>query len=91
MRIFSASGSIPAARYRRACTGAIARRRVGDACRIEVDGRSAVGVLGALALRDLFDDRLRDDVARAEGVSELLAVGVQEHGAVCARSPSGML
>ncbi len=32
-----------------------------------------------------FDDRRRDDVARAERVGELLAVGVQQHGAVGAR------
>ena len=37
------------------------------------------------ARRDLVDDRLRDDVARPERVGELLAVGVQEHGAVGAR------
>ena len=58
---------------------------LGDARRVEVDGGAAVGRLDALALRDLVDDRLRDDVARAERVGELLAVGVQEDGAVRAR------
>ena len=86
MRIFSASGSMPA--------GAVAAQHVrqrdlgvglGDARRVEVDRGAAVGRLDALALRDLVDDRLRDDVARAERVGELLAVGVQEHGAVRAR------
>ena len=53
-----------------------------DARRVEVDRRAAVGRLDALALRDLVDDRLRDHVARAERVGELLAVGVQQHRAV---------
>ena len=86
MKIFSASGSMPA--------GAVAAQHVrerelgvvrGDARRVEVDGGAAVGRLDALALRDLVDDRLADDVARAERVGELLAVGVQQHGAVRAR------
>ena len=86
MRIFSASGSMP--------PGAVAAQHVrerhvgvglGDARRVEVDRGAAVGRLDALALRDLVDDRLRDHVARAERVGELLAVGVQQHGAVGAR------
>src|SRR3954447_2586470 len=56
-----------------------------DARRVEVDRRTPVGRLDALALRDLVDDRLADDVARAERVGELLAVDVQEDGAVRAR------
>ena len=56
-----------------------------DARRVEIDGGPAVLRLDALALRDLVDDRLADDVARAERVGELLAVGVQENGAVGAR------
>ena len=58
---------------------------LGDARRVEVDRRAAVGRLDAAARRDLVDDRLRDHVARAERVGELLAVGVQQHGAVGAR------
>ena len=58
---------------------------LGDPRRVEEDGRAAVGRLDALALGDLVDDRLRDDVARPERVRELLAVGVQEHRAVGAR------
>src|SRR5579862_7449174 len=57
----------------------------GDARRVEIDGGAAVGRLDALALRDLVDDRLGDDVARAERVGELLLVGVEEDGAVRAR------
>ena len=56
-----------------------------DPRRIEVDGRAAILGLDALALRDLVEDRLADDVARAERVGELLAVGVQEDGAVGTR------
>ena len=52
---------------------------------VEVDGGAAVLGLDALALLDLVEDRLADLVARAERVGELLAVGVQEHGAVGAR------
>ena len=48
-----------------------------DARRVEVDRRAAVGRLDAVALLDLVEDRLADDVARAERVGELLAVGVQ--------------
>ena len=43
------------------------------------------GVSTPRARLDLVDDRLRDHVARPERVGELLAVGVQEHGAVRAR------
>src|SRR3569833_2832063 len=58
--------------------------RVGriDARRVEPHGGTTVGRLDALALRDLVDDRLRYDVARAERVGELLAVGVEQDGAV---------
>ena len=58
---------------------------LGDAGRVEVDGRATVRRLDALALRHLVEDRLRDDVARAERVGELLAVGVEQDGAVGAR------
>ena len=86
MRIRSASGSMPG----RAVAAQHVRQRdvgvgLGDPRRVEVDRRPAVGRLDAAARRDLVDDRLRDDVARAERVGELLAVGVQEHGAVGAR------
>ena len=53
-----------------------------DPRRVEVDRRPAVGRLDAAPCCDLVDDRLRDDVARAERVGELLALGVQQHGAV---------
>ena len=53
-----------------------------DPRRVEVDGGAAVLGLDALALLDLVEDRLADDVARAERVGELLAVGVQQDGAV---------
>ena len=43
------------------------------------------GVTTPLPLLDLVEDRLRDRVARPERVRELLAVGVQQHGAVGAR------
>src|SRR5579859_1755228 len=56
-----------------------------DARRVEVDGGPSVGRLDALALLHLVEDRLADDVAGAERVGELLAVGVQQHGAVRAR------
>ena len=56
-----------------------------DARRVEVDRGPSVGRLDALALLDLVEDRLRDRVARPERVGELLAVGVEEHGAVRAR------
>ena len=56
-----------------------------DASRVEVDGGAAVRRLDALPLLHLVEDRLRDDVARAERVGELLAVAVQQHSAVCAR------
>ena len=58
---------------------------LGDPGRVEVDGGAAVLGLDAAARRDLVEDRLRDDVARPERVGELLAVGVEEHGAVGAR------
>ena len=86
MRIGSASGSMPAA----AVAAEHVRQRdlgvgLGDPRRVEPDGGAAVRRLDALALLDLVEDRLRDLVARAERVGELLAVGVQEHGAVGAR------
>ena len=56
-----------------------------DPRRVEVDRGPAVLGLDALALRDLVEDRLADLVPRAERVGELLAVGVQEHGAVGTR------
>ncbi len=54
----------------------------GDPRRIEPDRRAAVRGQDALPLVDLVDDRLRDRIAGAERVRELLAVGVQEHRAV---------
>jgi hypothetical protein len=74
-------GAIPAQHVGERELGIVLR----DARRIEVDGGSSVGSVDALALRDLVDDRLRDDISRAKGVGELLTVGVQEHGAVRAR------
>src|SRR5205807_2871482 len=56
-----------------------------DPGRVQIDRRPAVGRLHALALLDLVEDRLGDGIARAERVGELLAVGVDEHGAVRAR------
>src|SRR5438045_1206692 len=53
-----------------------------DPGRIQVDGGPAVRRLDALALLDLLEDRLRNRVARAERVRELLAVHVDEHGTV---------
>ena len=47
--------------------------RLGDPGRVEPDGRAAVRALDAAALLDLVEDRLRDLVARAERVGELLA------------------
>ena len=86
MRSGSCSGSIPAA----AVAPQHVRERdvgvgLGDPRRVEVDRRAAVLRLDAAARRDLVEDRLRDDVARAERVCELLAVGVEEHGAVGSR------
>ena len=52
---------------------------------VEVDSRPAVWRLDAFAFLDLLDDRLAHGVARPERVRELLAVGVQEDGAVRAR------
>src|SRR5207249_4196830 len=49
---------------------------------IEVDGGAAVRRLRAASGLDLLEDRLRDGVARAERVGELLALGVEEDGAV---------
>ena len=56
--------------------------RLGDPGRVEPDRGAAVLRLDALALRHLVEDRLRDRVARAERVGELLAVRVQQHRAV---------
>ena len=58
---------------------------LGDAGRVEPHRRPSVLGLDAASRLDLVEDRLRDDVARAERVGELLAVRVQEHGAVGAR------
>ncbi len=58
---------------------------LGDAGRVEPHRRAPVGRLDPAAGGDLVDDRLRDDVARAERVGELLAVGVEEHRTVGAR------
>ena len=86
MRIGCASGSMPAAAV---AAKHVRQRDLGvrlrDPGRVEVDGGAAVLRLDALALVHLVEDRLRDDVARAERVGELLAVRVQEHGAVGAR------
>ena len=68
-----------------ACTAGRSRRPRRDPRRVEVDRGPAVGRLDALSVLDLVDDRLRDRIARPERVGELLAVGVQEHGAVRAR------
>ena len=78
MKIFSrervdSPGAVAAQHVRERQLGVV---RV-DARRVEVDGGTAVGSLDALALRDLVEDRLADDVARAERVGELLAVRVQ--------------
>ncbi len=77
---------MPAARYRRSMYGreisASSRR---DPGRVEVDGGPAVLGLDAATRLDLVEDRLRDGVARAERVGELLAFGVQQDGAVGAR------
>ena len=58
---------------------------LGDPRRVEPDRRATVRRRDTHAPLDLVHDRLRDRVARAERVRELLAVGVQEHGAVRAR------
>src|SRR5205807_10578711 len=50
-----------------------------------VDSGAAVRSLHALPFLHLLDDRLRDSVARTERVGELLAVGVEQYGAVRAR------
>ena len=63
-------------------------RRVGLAGSASCRGRRRDGRRASRApcrLRDLVDDRLGDDVARPERVGELLAVGVQQDGAVGAR------
>ena len=81
-----AAGRCPRRGSGAACTGARSRRRAG-AMRVvsrQTAGRPS-GVVDALALLDLVEDRLRDGVARAERVGELLAVRVEEHGAVRAR------
>ena len=61
--------------------------RVGgrDTRRVEPDGGPAVLGQRPAAGLDLVEDRLRDHVARPERVGELLALGVQQHGAVGAR------
>src|SRR6266511_54633 len=75
-------------------TGAIAAQHVreGDlgvglrnAGRVEIDRRAAVLRRHASSLLDLLEDGGRDCVARPERVGELLAVGVDEDGAVGAR------
>ena len=55
---------------------------LGDAGRVEPHRRPPVVRLDAPSRLDLVEDRLRHGVARAERVGELVAVTVQEHGAV---------
>ena len=76
-----AGAAVAAEHVRQRDLGVVGR----DPRRVEVDGGAAVLGLDALAVLDLVEDRLADDVTWAERVGELLAVGVQEHGAVGAR------
>src|SRR3954464_11159161 len=51
---------------------------------MKVDRGSSVRRLDASAVLDLLEDRLADGVTRAERIGELLAVGAEQNGAVCA-------
>ncbi len=56
-----------------------------DARRVEPDRRAAVLGHDPAPRLDLVEDRLRHGIARPERVRELLAVGIEQHGAVRAR------
>ena len=64
-----AGAAVAAEHVRQRDLGVVGR----DPRRVEVDGGAAVLGLDALAVLDLVEDRLADDVARAERVGELLA------------------